>query len=76
MTRSKDCKVGKTPLGGIEVDGGSHDHHKQAERDALKNAILAKSGIPILRLRTVESDIKERTAAFIAQWANSELGAS
>lgn len=76
MTRSKDCKVGKTPVGVIEVDGGSHDHPEQAERDALKNAILAKSGIPILRLRTVESDIKERTAAFIAQWANPALGAS
>ncbi|WP_230371580.1 DUF2726 domain-containing protein [Paludibacterium denitrificans] len=32
-------KVGKTPLGVIEVDGGSHDRPEQATRDALKNSI-------------------------------------
>lgn len=63
-------KVGKTPLGVIEVDGGSHDRPDQAARDALKNSILEKSGIPILRLRTVESRIEERIAGFIAQWAS------
>ncbi|MRJ45540.1 DUF2726 domain-containing protein [Idiomarina loihiensis] len=62
-------KVGKTPLGVIEVDGGSHDRPDQAARDDLKNGILAKSGISILRLRTVESRIEERIADFIAQWA-------
>lgn len=67
-------KVGKTPLGVIEVDGGSHDQPDQAARDALKNGILAKSGIPILRLRTVESRIEERIADFIAQWTNPVLG--
>lgn len=50
MTRRKDCKVGKKPVGVIEVDSGFHETPEQAERDALKNAILAKSGIPILRL--------------------------
>ncbi|AZQ51503.1 AAA domain-containing protein [Burkholderia cenocepacia] len=68
-------KVGKTPLGVIEVDGGSHDRPDQAARDALKNGILAKSGIPILRLRTVESRIEERIADFVAQWASPALGA-
>lgn len=68
-------KVGKTPLGVIEVDGGSHDRPDQAVRDALKNGILAKSGIPILRLRTVESRIEERIVDFIAQWASPALGA-
>lgn len=63
-------KVGKTPVGVIEVDGGSHDRPDQAARDALKNAILAKSGIPILRLRTVEGRIEERIAEFIAQWTS------
>jgi hypothetical protein len=63
-------KVGKTPLGVIEVDGGSHDKPDQAARDALKNSTLEKSGIPILRLRTVESRIEERIAGFIAQWAS------
>ncbi|MEN2470735.1 AAA domain-containing protein [Burkholderia sp. GS2Y] len=68
-------KVGKTPLGVIEVDGGSHDRPDQAARDALKNGILAKSGIPILRLRTVESRIEERIVDFIAQWASPALDA-
>ncbi len=63
-------KVGKTPVGVIEVDGGSHNLPDQAARDALKNGILAKSGIPILRLRTVESRIEERIDAFIAQWVS------
>jgi len=63
-------KVGKTPLGVIEVDGGTHDKPDQAARDALKNSILEKNGIPILRLRTVESRIEERIAESIAQWAN------
>ncbi|MFP1725076.1 AAA domain-containing protein [Lonsdalea quercina] len=66
-------KVGKTPLGVIEVDGGSHDRPDQAVRDVLKNGILAKGGIPILRLRTVESRIEEKIANFIGQWASPEL---
>ncbi|KHS71613.1 helicase [Pectobacterium brasiliense] len=61
-------KVGKKPLGVIEADGGGHDNPIQMERDALKNSILAKSGIPILRLGTIESRIKERIAEFIVQW--------
>ncbi len=64
-------KVGKTPLGVIEVDGGSHERPDQAERDALKNSILAKSHVPLLRLRTVESRIEERVAAFLAQWTRN-----
>lgn len=64
-------KVGKTPVGVIEVDGGTHDRPDQAARDALKNDILAKSRIPILRLRTVESRIEERIGEFIAQWASA-----
>lgn len=64
-------KVGKTPLGVIEVDGGSHDRPEQATRDALKNSILAKSNIPILRLRTVESHIEEKIDGFLAQWAST-----
>lgn len=63
-------KVGKTPLGVIEVDGDTHNRPDQAARDALKNDILAKNGIPILRLRTIESRIEEKIAGFIAKWAN------
>lgn len=66
-------KVGKTPLGVIEVDGWSHDRPDQAARDALKNGILAKSGIPILRLRTIESLNPERIGDFIAQWTSPTL---
>jgi hypothetical protein len=62
-------KVGKTPLGVIEVDGGSHETAVQSERDSLKNSILEKSGIPILRLRTIESRIEERIGTFLSQWA-------
>lgn len=67
-------KVGKTPLGVIEVDGGHHDQPVQSARDAMKNEILARSGIPILRLRTVESDIARRVGAFVGQWGGSSLG--
>jgi hypothetical protein len=61
-------KVGKRPLGVIEVDGGSHGRPEQAARDALKNSILAKSNLPILRLRTVESGIEQKVALFLAEW--------
>lgn len=58
-------KVGKTPLAVIEVDGGSHGAARQAERDALKNSILRKSEIPMLRLQTVESHIEEKIEEFL-----------
>ncbi|MBF6034910.1 DUF2726 domain-containing protein [Pseudomonas sp. P155] len=67
-------KVGKQPIGVIEVDGGYHDRPVQAARDAMKNEILARSGIPILRLRTVESDIERRIGDFIGQWASLAHG--
>ncbi|MDR6502327.1 very-short-patch-repair endonuclease/RecA/RadA recombinase [Burkholderia ambifaria] len=64
-------KVGKTPLGVIEVDGGSHSMAQQVERDALKDSILRKSEIPLLRLQTVESHIEEKVVAFLARWVSS-----
>lgn len=64
-------KVGKKPLGVIEVDGGAHDRPEQAARDALKNSILAKSNLSILRLRTVESGIEEKVVRFLSAWASS-----
>lgn len=66
-------KVGKKPLGVIEVDGGYHDKPEQAARDALKNSILAKIDLPILRLRTVESHIEEKIDEFLAKWTNASL---
>lgn len=68
-------RVGKTPLGVIEVDGGSHDRPKQAARDSLKNSILEKSNLPILRLRTVESGIEEKIAKFLTVWARMTVNA-
>ncbi|BCQ28565.1 DUF2726 domain-containing protein (plasmid) [Caballeronia sp. NK8] len=65
-------KVGKTPLRVIEVDGASHNTAEQAARDALKNSILAKSGLAILRLRTVESGIEEKVEAFLAAWGQAD----
>ncbi|MEA2015870.1 MAG: AAA domain-containing protein [Actinomycetota bacterium] len=55
-------KMNKTPKFVVEVDGYSFhlEGTKQAKRDALKNSILKKCDIPILRLRTNESGIRER----------------
>lgn len=61
-------KVGKSPLGVVEVDGGHHNDPVQIERDTVKNSILEKCGIPLLRLRTIESHIEEKVAAFVDQW--------
>ncbi|NVZ25974.1 DUF2726 domain-containing protein [Pseudomonas gingeri] len=63
-------KVGKTPLGVIEVDGGYHDTVLQAARDELKNSILSKSGIPLLRLPTIASRVEEKITDFLAQWTS------
>ncbi|EGT3611420.1 DUF2726 domain-containing protein [Morganella morganii] len=60
-------KVGKIPLGVIEVDGGYHMQSIQAERDQLKNAILDKSGLPLLRLRTIDSNIESKLAEFLSE---------
>jgi len=61
-------KVGKIPVGVIEVDGGSHVLAEQKARDALKDSILARSGLLVLRLRTVDSDIEDKIAEFLAPW--------
>lgn len=51
-------RLGKAPVLAIEVDG--YEFHKagtlQAERDALKDSVLGKYGIPLLRLSTTGSD--------------------
>jgi very-short-patch-repair endonuclease len=58
-------KVGKTPLGVIEVDGGFHDRSEQRSRDQIKDSILKKSGLHCLRLPTVQSDIENKIKAFL-----------
>ena len=51
-----------------EVDGDAHVAPEQAARDALKDSILAKSGLHMLRLRTVESGIMAKIAGFLDAW--------
>lgn len=58
-------RVGKQPFAVIEVDGRYHDTPEQRERDALKEVILQESGIPLLRLRTIDSQIEEKIATFL-----------
>lgn len=60
-------KMNKSPVMAIEVDGTRYhvDGSRQAERDAMKNSILAKCGIPILRIRTNESGEQARIIAML-----------
>lgn len=55
-------------LGAIEVDGFSYhqDDSRQLQRDALKDSILAKSGVPLLRLPTTGSGEVAKVEAFLA----------
>lgn len=59
-------RVGKQPFAVVEIDGGEHEAQAQKERDELKNSILEKAGISMLRIRTVE-DIKSRIEAFMTE---------
>ncbi|CNJ34296.1 helicase [Yersinia frederiksenii] len=59
-------KVGKTPLGVIEVDGGYHMENAQIERDELKSSILKKCSLPLLRLRTIDSNIEGKLDLFLS----------
>ena len=55
-------KLGKNQVLAIEVDG--YEYHKkesrQSERDQMKNEILKKYGVPLLRFSTTGSGEKER----------------
>lgn len=55
-------KLGKNPVLAIEVDG--YEYHKigskQNERDIMKNSILEKYGIPLLRFSTTGSGEKKK----------------
>ncbi len=65
-------KVGKTPLEVIEVDDYQHNTAIQAERDNLKDVILEKAGIPLLRLKTTDSNIENKVAEFLNQCIYSD----
>ena len=60
-------KMDKSPVMAIEVDGIKYhaEGSRQAERDALKNSVLKKCGIPILRIRTNESGEPSRIIALL-----------
>lgn len=55
-------KLGKNPVLAIEVDG--YEYHRkesrQSERDAMKNAVLEKYGVPLLRFSTTGSGEREK----------------
>ena len=53
--------IDKSPFLAIEVDGYKYHSEgtKQAQRDILKNEILKKYGIPLLRFKTNGSNEKE-----------------
>jgi very-short-patch-repair endonuclease len=52
----------QSPVLVIEVDGFAFHREgtRQAERDTLKDSVLEKCGLPILRLSTVGSDERNR----------------
>ena len=55
-------RVDKSPVLVIEVDGYAFHREgtRQAERDELKDSVLKKSGLPILRLSTIGSNERSR----------------
>jgi hypothetical protein len=61
-------KLGRVPKQVVEVDGVSYHSvgSRQAARDELKNEILQKYGIPILRCRTDGSDEREKLIRALA----------
>lgn len=58
-------KMDKSPVIAIEIDGTKYHAHgsRQEERDKIKDSILVKCCIPLLRIRTNESDEKNRIAS-------------
>ena len=58
-------KFDKSPKLAVEVDGTTYhgEDSRQAERDAMKDAILKKYGLPLLRLRTDGSRERQQILA-------------
>ena len=52
----------KKPIMAIEIDGTRYhaEGTRQAERDLMKNSVMEKYGLPLLRIKTIESDIENR----------------
>ena len=65
-------KLSQLPVLVIEVDGFSyHNNEKQRERDQVKNDILEKYNIPILRLNTVGSGEQQKLIATLEKMENN-----
>lgn len=58
-------KLGKVPVLAVEVDGASFhaEASRQKRRDKMKEDILRKYGLPLMRFRTDESEERERLEA-------------
>ena len=71
-------KVDKSPVLVIEVDGYAFHREgtRQAERDALKDSVLKKCGLPILRLSTVGSNERSRIRKKLVDVIGSRVGQS
>lgn len=67
-------KMDKSPVLAIEVDGtGYHaEGSRQAERDEMKNSVLKKCGIPLLRIRTNESGEEKRIVEALREALNRD----
>ena len=59
--------VTKKPVLAIETDGYTYHNNEteQHQRDLLKNHILVVYGLPLLRLKTNESNEKEKIVDFL-----------
>jgi hypothetical protein len=55
-------KMDKKAIMAIEIDGTRYhaEGTRQAERDLMKNSVMEKYGLPLLRIKTIESDIENR----------------
>ncbi|MEN2281006.1 AAA domain-containing protein [Algoriphagus sp. SE2] len=68
-------KLGNVPILAIEVDGFEFHKEgtKQAERDKMKDKIFKKYNFPLLRLRTNESNEKEKIKNKLSELLNKKL---
>lgn len=66
-------RVGKQPFAVIEVDGGCHDNEEQKRRDALKDSILHKAGIPLCRVKTTDGNVTDKVTGFLLAHMRSDV---
>lgn len=54
------------PQFALELDGFGHEDSRQVARDLIKNALCARAGLPLLRIRA--DDLREREETSIIEW--------